>query len=748
MIKIGRILLFFLCFFFRENLSLDISLTDLDHKVIKKVRALDPFIVLIKNDKSANLDYIDLEGLENFDVLRSGKNFDSKSNSYSYYFILKAKKTGKYKIKIKDPVSNKFFNSEIIVKEPRIKCTIIPDIESNADIFVGQKVGITVRFLYKEDKDLEFSQEIIPPHKENFNIQFNKNLKIYKKTIKDKIYQVIDIYGYICAEKPGEYLIENLLGKFFRKNVINKVNSLLSFFIKNITQEYWPNKPIKFNIKDLPDYAKNAEVIGIVTDFSISLEKYNLNKEEPILMDVIVKGNANFNNLNKLNLNIPDYINIFEPKLETINNNNEEIKKFQYVIQPLKAGNLEIPAQHFSYFDFRDKTLKKISTEPIKILVNEKIIESKVDSLNKKNLDKDLENNRSYEDEIEKIIEKNLKLKYIPWNIFFILLFFPLGFVLSNKKNRLLIIYKNYIKYKLFGFNSLNNAIKKISKLEKDKKSSKLYLTVKNGLLSFILKKDIEDIDRSFTDQEILDILNKNNVDKDIIEDYKDLNEDLLRYTNYGYIKSESDNSQIFEKAKNFLISLKNNKNFRKTKFVILMLLSFFNFIKADNDLENLERLYRARLNAPIYDRLKIDNAINHILGSENKFESKLNYITNLVPLLYWQILFILLWTLLSILLILNKYFVLKLITSILLIVSGLSMTLISYEVSKSIALIKQKDSKIYLGPDEKYPIKKELERLSLVNILKECKINSANWCYIKDGTEKGWIKKEDLKVI
>ena len=66
------------------------------------------------------------------------------------------------------------------------------------------------------------------------------------------------------------------------------------------------------------------------------------------------------------------------------------------------------------------------------------------------------------------------------------------------------------------------------------------------------------------------------------------------------------------------------------------------------------------------------------------------------------------------------KYFVIKSISFILLTITGLSIAVISQEKSKLKAIIKNQNTNIYIGPDEKYPVKDSIEILNCVEILKE----------------------------
>ncbi len=763
--KTGNILLLFLIigsyFSFKQILSIEAQITDMKGNKIDKIKVFESFMLVIDDTTNINFDHINIEGLEKFIISENRRT--NNSNNNKYYFVLMARSEGEYPITITNPKTNSDIKLDIKVTETKIKFDILLDIKKPQEIFAGQKVNMVLRFSYEEDKSIRFAEKIIPAQIENLIFKIDRNIKMYqeKKYINknDKIYNIIEIYGSLCPKKAGEFIIENFFGIFQR-------STYFSFF--NTTKiEDIANEIIKLNVKELPDEARNVDMVGKFSDFSINIEKNNIKEEEPVLLTLSITGDTNFDMLNRLNLNIPDSINVFEPKINLIKKANQETKKFEYIIQPKESGIIEIPSQDFYYFDPDNELVQKLSTEKIILQVekaNKNNIQNNIDKTIKDTDNKsNNSDNLSDQDYIKNLIEKNSNPTYIPWSIFFMLLMLPAGILANLKKSILYRFYNNKIKYNLFRSFILNKAIKNIDQAHKAGKSSLLYSIVKNALISYILKQDAQD-NRNISNQEIIDILMQNNIDNNInniIEEYKILSQELLSYTKYHFIKTEDSSSDIFQKSKDFIISIKNNKSFKNinsknNKYIlIILILNCFNICSAnniqDNKLKNLADLYKARKYACTFDKLKINNIINNINNINNNIDKNINInnIINLIPLIAWQIIFCVLWAILVISLSdPRKYLFMKLIISILLIISGSSIVLIAHERNKLIALVKEENSKLYLGPDEKYPTKINLQKFDLAEIIKKQDFAHASWYYIKTKSGQGWAKSEDLKLI
>ncbi len=117
------------------------------------------------------------------------------------------------------------------------------------------------------------------------------------------------------------------------------------------------NKPIKIEVKPLPEKNKPANFNGAVGQFNIeaSINNSELKTDESSNINYTIKGKGNLKLIDAFKLNLPSDIETYDPKIsDKINVNDEGIKgsrSFDYLLIPRHAGNFTIPSLNFSYFD-------------------------------------------------------------------------------------------------------------------------------------------------------------------------------------------------------------------------------------------------------------------------------------------------------------------------------------------------------------------------------------------------------------
>ncbi len=757
MIKIGKKLykfyiIFLLCSISNFILSVKIQLTDIGGNKIEKVIAEEPFGILIQHSYSTK----NIKGIEQFHVLSQSISTSFINNSdpmFNKFYKLKANKPGQYNLEIESHKNkpNKIFT--IVVKDPKVKSEVLLNLDK-PEIFVGQKIPVTIKTTYKEDPNREFNR-IEAIKRDDIKIELLNDIKIYKDEKDKKIYQVIENYGYIVPQKSGPISLNN----FFV--VLNRAYlSQNNFFqFKQCIEEKFNTQEIELQVKELP---KKVQAVGKFSQFIIEIDKNIVNQEEAIIMTISITGQTDFDRLDKLNLVLPSNIKIFEPKTSIIKKNNQETKKFEYIIQPLKDGIIKIPTQKFYYWEPEKKLVKilksnalEFKVNPVKNIKHNEIETQDLELQEKVENENDIEKN--FEEYIEKIINQNHQNLQLPWLVFISLLILPISWLSTMNRSLLSKYYKKNIQYKFFKNSILNSAIRKVNNAEKKQLPNHLYPILKSTIITYLLKED-----KDLTSEEILDILSKYDIDKNIIHEYKELTKELLSYTTYNYTSIKS-NKDVYQKTKDFIMSIKANNKFNSIKYCILIL--FFNSYLISIDKNNMEKnietlikLYRAEKYATLKDKIRIKNIINKIKEEagiitrpiyKNHLEQIKNTVPFYIPLIAWQIIFLIFWTTLILTIFKQKkYFVIKSISFILLTITGLSIAVISQEKSKLKAIVKNQNTNIYIGPDEKYPVKDSIEILNCVEILKEQDFYDSKWYYINAKPNKGWIKSQNLKLI
>lgn len=135
------------------------------------------------------------------------------------------------------------------------------------------------------------------------------------------------------------------------------------------------NKTIR--VKPLPQEGKPAGFTGAVgrnLDFSISVNKNELNASEALEAKVQVNGNGNLKLFDLPALEVPASMEVYEPEysedVQTNLNGMYGNISNTYTIVPQTEGKYPIPALSFSYFDLNSESYRSLTSEEIIIDVN------------------------------------------------------------------------------------------------------------------------------------------------------------------------------------------------------------------------------------------------------------------------------------------------------------------------------------------------------------------------------------------
>ena len=134
------------------------------------------------------------------------------------------------------------------------------------------------------------------------------------------------------------------------------------------------SNPVTIDVKPLPP-GRPASFSGAVGNYTMDA-KINSNKvkaNEAVTITVKFTGSGNIRLLRKPEVIFPNDFEAFDPKessnIRTTAQGTSGTKTIEYTAIPRFAGDFEIPAIQFSYFDPRDETYKTLRSDPFKILV-------------------------------------------------------------------------------------------------------------------------------------------------------------------------------------------------------------------------------------------------------------------------------------------------------------------------------------------------------------------------------------------
>jgi hypothetical protein len=138
---------------------------------------------------------------------------------------------------------------------------------------------------------------------------------------------------------------------------------------------------VEITVKPFPPNPP-AGFTGAVGKYSVQagLDKNEVSTNEAVTLKVVVKGSGNIKLLELPPFQFPADLELYDPKItdniEPGNNGIMGSKTFEYVIVPRHAGDFEIPAWTFSYFDPAAGDYREFVHEAMKLTVKKGVNDS------------------------------------------------------------------------------------------------------------------------------------------------------------------------------------------------------------------------------------------------------------------------------------------------------------------------------------------------------------------------------------
>ena len=137
-----------------------------------------------------------------------------------------------------------------------------------------------------------------------------------------------------------------------------------------------PISAVTVDVKPLPS-GKPASFSGGVGNFTItsSISSEKVKTDEAVTVKVVISGNGNVKLLKNPEVEFPNDFDIYDPKVETniktTTGGSTGTKTIEYMAIPRYAGDFEIPAIAFSYFDTKSGAYKTLTSGPYKLHVEQ-----------------------------------------------------------------------------------------------------------------------------------------------------------------------------------------------------------------------------------------------------------------------------------------------------------------------------------------------------------------------------------------
>jgi hypothetical protein len=367
------------------------------------------------NESGSNLT---LPDLSNFDVLMGPSTSQSSSiqmingkttqtSSFSYIFILRAKKEGKFTIRPASiNVGGKTYESnelaiQVVKGQPQASggqqqgaqqeqstnanASISKDnlfvriIVDKTNVSKGEQLIATIKLYINQNVPLNGFDEVKMPSFEGFwtkDIDVPTQVSFDREVYNGKIYQVGVLKKTILfPQQTGPIRIDPFEITCQVRQRVKQQQGFFDDFFDNyrIVKAKVVSDPVTINVKDLANSPANFS--GAVGNFNLdaSLDKSITKSNEAVTLKLTINGSGNISLIKAPKIELPQDFEAYEPKTterSTAGNNgmNGSIT-FEYLFIPRFAGNFTIPSIDFVYFNPANKQFETKSTGDFNIKV-------------------------------------------------------------------------------------------------------------------------------------------------------------------------------------------------------------------------------------------------------------------------------------------------------------------------------------------------------------------------------------------
>jgi len=567
---------FFSCFGASTTPSITLRVLSADSVPIKQVGAGVPFILEVSMYNIYRTRKPDIKGIEDFYTGQSGfqmKTINGKSN-IKYTYNMRIDKTGTYKIgpaqirekgkKVTSDVlsvvvgEKQIFKNGVGQTKKTLSNVMLRMSCDKKNVVVGQKVRCFLRFYYMDDADVTLDR-ILTSEVDDLRQTEKKGAFKGKKTIKNNLYHYLEWRWNVYPEKEGEIIIPAHRADFSIRED-NGFLGLSSFFRFGYEKKHVFSNALKLTIDPLPEHDKPVHAVGDFVHFSASVDRAVAKQGDGIVLTLELEGDADLKNLDISELqNMPESLRYYDSKNYIVDKDADlkyKKKRFEFIVQGMETGELEVSKQEFTYFDPKRRKFKTLTTSPIMVNILPPSV-SKTSILRQASAVAKAMADRQDEDDILPLDKKGRwhstgerKINFWLFMLLALIPFFAFGFLRAKKWfNALLLKYTPHILRK----NAFNRASKRLKQAKRKKDFASLY-----GIFITFFSERFTLKENAVSQDSVVKILQKHDFSEEELNNWRQFFNMVSSYMFYDKDKSRKLDPKMFDESIGWIEKLRN----------------------------------------------------------------------------------------------------------------------------------------------------------------------------------------------
>lgn len=378
---VGKITIFALCLMHLSCAGISLRLTDRTGNPLKEVVAGESFNIEIAASgpmRDFQLDELN-EGIVLTGQRTQSSQFVNGVVTTKYAFGARADKMGEFTIgpaqaevggvkEKSDPVTLKVVAEKDNAKK-NVNEVLFRLSSSKKKIMVGEQVTGSIRF-YSCNSEITPDQ-FIQSDLSAFALSPMTEPTYGKETIDGVEYSYLEITWHMSAKKPGPITIPAWCAHYSMPMLQDAFGPFRFMQSLQRQQKRIYSNALNIEVAPLPVYDGTVHAVGSFDDFAIHATSKVAKAGDANVIRLDVIGDGTFEGYEALQLaGIPEGLKSYESKQYTSETaSGAHQTSYEFIVQGLKPGEWEIPAQEFTYFDVNRKEYKTHKTQPLTIAV-------------------------------------------------------------------------------------------------------------------------------------------------------------------------------------------------------------------------------------------------------------------------------------------------------------------------------------------------------------------------------------------
>jgi hypothetical protein len=240
---------------------------------------------------------------------------------------------------------------------------------SKKKIMVGEQVTGSIRF-YSCNNEITPDQ-FIQSDLSAFGLSPMTEPSYGKETIDGVEYSYLEITWQMSAKKPGSITIPAWCAHYSMPMLQDAFGPFRFMQSLQRQQKRIYSNALTVDVAPLPTYDGMVHAVGTFDDFTIHATSKVAKAGDANVIRLDVVGDGTFEGYESLQLaGVPEGLKSYESKQYVSElANGAHQTSYEFIVQGLKPGEWEIPAQEFTYFDVNRKEYKTYKTQPLTIAV-------------------------------------------------------------------------------------------------------------------------------------------------------------------------------------------------------------------------------------------------------------------------------------------------------------------------------------------------------------------------------------------